>query len=81
VRQTTRTWIDIHEANRRVQHRLLTGPTPVAGVNGVGIGMADGNYVIAVDVDHDDEDSISVVRAAAAPDIIAIARKDRPRRL
>jgi hypothetical protein len=81
VRLTTRTWIEIQEANRRVQHRLLTGPLPVAGVNGVGIGMADGDFGIAVGVDYDDEDLIRVIRAAAAPDVVAITRKDRARRL
>ena len=81
VRLTTRTWIEIQEANRRIQHRLLTGPLPVAGVNGVGIGMADGDYGLAVGVDYDDQDLIRVVRAAVAPDVVAITRKDRPRRL
>ena len=81
VHQGTRTWIDIEETNLRLQHRLLAGPHPVTGVNRVGIGMSDGQFVITVGIDHDDEDLVATVRAVAAPDAVEISRKERPRRL
>jgi len=80
VRRATRTWTQIKDTNRLLQERLLTGSTPVPGVNRVGIGMSEDDFVIHVGVDQYDEDVVAAIRAAAAPTAVVVTQKPRPHR-
>jgi hypothetical protein len=76
VRCADRPWRELEEANRRLARLLMGIPDHPdqrhPAVNGMGIGMADGQFTIMVMVDPERRDAVEEIVALVHPEPITI---------
>lgn len=74
VQRATRSLQEVESSHREVV-RLLLGEKRQLGVWSVGIGVRDGQLVVAVGINPYDEDSVRRVRRATAPHAVAVEER------
>lgn len=70
---------EVTRLKKRVSRRLLKVP----GVQGVGVERGDGDddYVLAVHVEHDDDDTRRAVKKTTDADVVRIVKSGKFRKL
>jgi hypothetical protein len=78
LRRTSRSRVEVDEANRAAQRKLLTGVTPHPSVVAVGMTLVGDEWVVHVGIDPYSDQTAAEVRELVAPEHVVVDYQETP---